>query len=198
MLSLDRDSKLLMILPMLRWISPKTIYTAACSLVLSSCAHIGSKAPNMGGADISEEYRAAQIASESQGAYFYGRRYFVEKTRFWGYLRQPRQPWAKAKLVVMNESSRHTPDRLPEDGDERGHHGIDANHEYKITGHYTGRTIYEPATNLFLPEFKATSYKVVSQSPGWLFSPSDHYNRRQVTLLNDSVRSLEPNSERLP
>ena len=187
-----------MMLGMLRWISPKTISAIACALAFSSCAHMGSKAPNMGSADITEEYRAAQIANETQGSYFYGRRYFVEKTRFWGYLRQPRQPWSEAKLVIMNESSRHTPDRLPEDGDDRGQHGMDANHEYRITGHFTGRTIYEPATNLFLPEFKATGYKLVSQSPGWLFSPSDHYSRREVTLVNDSVASQARNNERLP
>ena len=35
--------------------------------------------------------RKAQIAAEPRGDFYYGRRYFVEKTRFWGYLREPGQ-----------------------------------------------------------------------------------------------------------
>ncbi len=45
--------------------------------------------PNMGGPTQAE--RNAAIANEATGDFYYGRRYHVKKTRFWGYLRQPRQ-----------------------------------------------------------------------------------------------------------
>ena len=58
--------------------------------------------------------RNAEIAREPRGNYFVGRRYHVPATRFWGYLRQPGQTWRTAQLVIMDESSCRTPDRLPE------------------------------------------------------------------------------------
>ena len=59
---------------------------------------------NLGGPTVEE--RDARIATEPTGDFYYGRRYFVEKTRFWGYLRQPRQPWNRAKLVIMREDKK--------------------------------------------------------------------------------------------
>lgn len=132
--------------------------------------------------------RSQQIAQEATGDFFYARRYFVEKTRFWGYLRQPRQPWSEAKLVIMNENSMLQPDRLPEDGPWNARHGFDNNYEYRITGYYTGRRIYEPSSNLFLPEFKASGYSRLKTNPGWLFSPQDHYSPTKVTLVNKSIQ----------
>ena len=38
---------------------------------------------NLGGPSVEE--RNARIASEATGSFYYGRRYYVEKTRFWGY-----------------------------------------------------------------------------------------------------------------
>ena len=60
---------------------------------------------------------------------------------------------------------------------------------YRVRGRYTGRDIYEPASNLFLPEFKASSYSVVQRDSGWLFTPQDYYNKTQITLVNGSVAS---------
>ena len=59
--------------------------------------------------------REATIATEEQGEYFVGRRYYIPLCRFWGYLREPGQSWRTAKLVMMDESVVHTPDRGPED-----------------------------------------------------------------------------------
>ena len=88
------------------------------AMLLGSCATDGYPgaygSPNMGGP--LPEVRAAEIASEPTGNFYYGRRYFVKKTRFWGYLRKPRQSADTAKLVIFNESKKRNPDRLPEQG----------------------------------------------------------------------------------
>ena len=108
--------------------------------------------------------RNAEIAREPRGNYFVGRRYHVPATRFWGYLRQPGQTWRTAQLVIMDESSCRTPDRLPE------------------YGKYTGKYGYEPNSNLRLPIFKPTRFEVANTTPGWLFKPSEKYDTGAVTL----------------
>ena len=87
------------------------IFLAALTFMLHSCSTASGGAgtygsPNMGGP--SAEVRAAEIASEPTGNFYYGRRYFVKKTRFWGYLRKPRQSADTAKLVIFNESKNAT------------------------------------------------------------------------------------------
>ena len=136
--------------------------------------------PNMGGPSQAE--RSASIASEPTGPFLYGRRYFVYKTRFWGYLREPRQSASKAKLVIFDESSKRNPDRLPENGPSGARYGFDNNFEYKISGNYTGQTAYEPNSNQFLPVFRLTNYQLIEKNPGWLFTPNDHYDQGTFTL----------------
>ena len=156
------------------------------ALLMNSCATGGGTSggtygsPNMGGppADV----RAAQIASEPTGSFYYGRRYHVHKTRFWGYLRKPRQNANFAKLVLFNESKKRNPDRLPETGPVGQRYGYDQNYEYKIYGYYTGEKVYEVNSNQILPEFMLTGYELVNRKPGWLFSPKDHYNPKSFTL----------------
>jgi hypothetical protein len=158
--------------------------------LLSGCCHLlcqcaatsgGSMGPaNMGGPTADE--RNASIASEATGDFFYGRRYYVQKTRFWGYLRKPRQSTSNAKLVIFREDRKHNPDRLPETGPPGARYGFDNNFEYKIRGNYTGETGYDPNSNQFLPVFRLTGYEVANRNPGWLFSPSDHYDPLRVTL----------------
>ncbi len=118
--------------------------------------------------------RQAAIASEPRGDWFIGRRYFIERTQFWGYVRRPGQSWDSAKLVMMNESQRKVPDRLPEmpAGDGLAH-GYDHNREYKLWGYFTGKKIYDPNSDLFLPEFLLTNSEVYNESPGWLFHPGE-------------------------
>lgn len=156
-------------------------------MLLASCAggYTGGGtfgSPNMGGPATMEE-RQAQIAGEPKGSFHYGRRYYVEKTRFWGYLRKPGQSADSAKLVIFNESRKRNPDRLSEAGPPGQRYGFDQNYEYRIYGHYTGQKIYEVNSNQFLPEFMLTSYQVVDKNPGWLFSPKDHYNPQSITLI---------------
>lgn len=152
------------------------------SVFLSQCATSPSTPGNMGGG-LTEAERAAQIASEPTGDFFYARRYFVNKTRFWGYVRKPRQPWSKARLVILKEDRKTAPDRLPENGPAGQRYGYDQNYEYRLRGSFTGREAYDPNSNQFLPEFRLTGYEVVNRQPGWLFSPSDRYDPYAVSLV---------------
>ena len=162
----------------------KAAVLAAISSLLCQCAinsSSGGGGPaNMGGPTVEE--RKAAIASEATGDFLYGRRYYVQKTRFWGYLRNPRQSADKAKLVIMREDRKLNPDRLPENGPAGQRYGFDQNYEYRIRGSYTGETSYDPNSNQILPVFLATGYEVVDRDSGWLFSPSDHYNPLSITL----------------
>ncbi|MAS94596.1 MAG: hypothetical protein CMO55_15460 [Verrucomicrobiales bacterium] len=125
--------------------------------------------------------RNAQIATEPTGNYYIGRRYWTDGTRFWGYLRQPRQPWSEAKLVIMNETITKQPDRVPEEGTGLTH-GYDHNYEYRIWGSFTGKTIYDPNSNFVVPEFRLSKYEVISQNPGFLFYPGETYSPRRLPV----------------
>jgi hypothetical protein len=150
------------------------------ALLLSQCADsIGGG--SMGGP--TEQERSAQIAAEARGDFFYGRRYFVNKTNFLGYLRKPGQQARHARLVVMQERQQLNPDRFVGGGSGDQKYGFDQNYEYRIWGNYTGRTVYDLNSNQFLPEFLLTRYEVVDQNPGWLFRPSDRYDPTRITLL---------------
>ena len=147
---------------------------------LTGCGDISSGSGNMAGPTVAE--RDAKIASEPTGDFFYGRRYYVEKTRFWGYIRQPRQPWSRAKLVIFREDKKNTPDRLPENGPPGQRYAADNNTDYLIRGYYTGDNAYEPNSNQVLPVFMLTNYQVLDRQPGWLFRPDDRYDPYRITL----------------
>jgi len=132
----------------------------------------------------SVEARQQQIAQEPKGDFYYGRRYYVKSTTFWGYLRKPGTQWNQSKLVIMNEWSKYKPDQLPEEGPVGARRGYDQNYECNIWGNYTGKTIYDPNSNQFLPEFKLRKYQLLSKDPGWLFKPTDRYNPNAITLPN--------------
>jgi len=153
---------------------------SAC-LLLTQCGAGGGGAGNMGGP--TPDDRAAQIASEPTGDFYYGRRYYVEKTRFWGYLRKPRQSWNRGQLVIFREDRMKNPDRLSENGPPGQRYGFDNNYEYRIRGNFTGRKAYDPNSNQTLPEFMLTGYEVVDRNPGWLFRPDDRYDKNRVTLV---------------
>lgn len=129
------------------------------------------------------EERNSRIASEPGGDFFYGRRYYVAKTRFWGYVRKPRQPWSRAKLVILREDKKRAPDRLPEDGPSGQRYAFDQNFEYRLRGYYTGQEAYDPNSNQFLAEFMLTGYEVVDRQPGWLFRPDDRYDHTRITMV---------------
>ena len=160
---------------------PKLFFLMATALVVlmfSQCApHRGVL---MGGPTLEE--RQLAIASEPVGDFYIGRRYHIDKTRFWGYLRRPRQPWSTAKLVMMREDQVLVPDRLPEEGPKGERHGFDQNFEYRVTGYYTGRKAYDPNTNQILPQFMPTGFELIQRDAGWIFTPEDRYHPKRVSL----------------
>lgn len=158
----------------------KMAILGAASCLFTGCGEISSGSGNMAGPTVVE--RDAKIASEPTGDFFYGRRYHVEKTRFWGYVRQPRQPWSRAKLVLLREDKKLAPDRLPENGPPGQRYAFDNNTDYLLRGYYTGTTSLEPNSNQFLPVFMLTGYQVLDRQPGWLFRPDDRYDPYRITL----------------
>ncbi|MBQ4613915.1 MAG: hypothetical protein IJB31_03195 [Akkermansia sp.] len=127
--------------------------------------------------------REQEIAAEQRGDYYVGRRYYVPLTRFWGYLREPGKSWRTSRLVIMDESVVRTPDRGYEPPVSGATFGTDQNIEYMVKGSYTGENAYDPSTDQILPVFKATSYTVRNEKPGFLFVPSEEYDEETVTLL---------------
>jgi hypothetical protein len=103
------------------------------------------------------------IANEPPGDYFVGRRFYRRNYFFWGYIRQPRQQWSSAKLVMLNEQKMLAPDR------QANTSGADNNYEYRLQGFFSGQTVYEPASNSFYPEFVLTGYKLISNRPPQIF-----------------------------
>lgn len=155
-------------------------------VLLTSCAvgtgsYAGGGSPNMGGPTVEE--RKAQIATEPRGDFYYGRRYHVRKTRFWGFLRKPGQQWSAAKLVMFNEKTGRQPDRYSEIGPPEKRYGFDNNYDYRIKGYFSGEKVYEINSNQFLPEFVLTGYELLDKDPGWLFSPADHFDPSRITLV---------------
>jgi hypothetical protein len=106
---------------------------------------------------------AEHIAAEPPGDYYIGRRYYKPDFKFWGYIRQPGQPWSTAQLVMLNESRKLAPDR------QQLNFGNDNNYEYKLYGEFSGQTVYEPASNGFYPEFILKNYELVSTNPAPIF-----------------------------
>ncbi|MEZ7957710.1 MAG: hypothetical protein ACJAR1_000782 [Rubritalea sp.] len=177
----------LAVIPMSKFFKISSVTLAVFPLFLiASCAgggddHFLSPAGYLG-TQPDPTIRSARIANEPVGEFYYGRRYYINNTRFWGYLRKPGQPWQSSKLVLMNESSKRVPDRLPENEPSGAHYGYDQNYEYRISGNYTGRKAYDPNSNLLLPEFRPTSFTLLNKKPGWIFSQRDYYDPKKITL----------------
>jgi hypothetical protein len=125
--------------------------------------------------------RRAEIAAEPRGDHYIGRRYWLEGTRFWGFVRRPGQSWEEAKLVMLGEKVKRAPDRLPEAGGiGTKAHGFDHNYEYKLKGYFSGDRIYDPNSNLILPEFVLQDYELLSKNPGFLFHPQQRFEPNRV------------------
>lgn len=127
------------------------------------------------------ESRRRQIAMEPRGDYYIGRRFYIDHTHLWGYLRTPGQGWDTSKLVIMNERYQKIPNRLreqPDDGSEG--YGDDHGREYRMWGRYTGRKVFDPNSNLVLPEFELRRWELRNESPGWLFKPNERFNGSQL------------------
>jgi hypothetical protein len=123
-------------------------------LMLSGCADNLAKSQDAQRAALDDVIR-----NEPPGDYYIGRRYYKVDYKFWGFVRSPGQPWSTAKLVMMNEQQKLAPDR------QAGILGSDHGYEYKLYGHFSGDTVYEPASNGFYPEFVLTGYDLISKDP---------------------------------
>ena len=127
------------------------------------------------------ETRRQAIANEPRGNWYIGRRYFIARTQFWGYVRRPGQSWDESRLTIFNEHQAIQPDRVLEDPtDGSAAHGFDHNYEYRLYGNFTGDTVYDPNSNLFLPEFKLTGSQLISPNPGFLFRPDERYTGERL------------------
>jgi hypothetical protein len=155
------------------WHSVRLFATAIAlgALFLAGCESIDTEAAA----------RAAMreaIRKEPPGNYFIGRRMYKVDYRIWGWVREPGRPWKSARLVMLNEQRVLAPDRAA------GKLGTDNNYEYRLTGYFSGDTVYEPASNGFYPEFILLGAQVRSTKP-----PNIYLHRRQ----NDpKIRLLDP------
>lgn len=168
----------------------------SCS-ILVSCATTQESRLDTGRQRLSGEQiriarleRESHIANEPMGDFWIARRWHTKNTRFWGYLKRPRQPWSQAKLVMLNESQKLAPDRLPEAADSGNSNGFDHNYEYKFWGSFTGDTIYDPNSNLMLPEFKLSRFEQIDTDPGYVFEPWERY-------WSNTFPPLTPNTQHL-
>jgi hypothetical protein len=118
------------------------------------------------------------IRSEPPGNYFVGRRMFKVDYKVWGWVREPGKPWSTARLVMMNEQRKLAPDRA------QGKLGTDNDYEYRLSGYFSGETVYEPASNGFYPEFILLGAEVKSTKP-----PNIYQTERQ---RDPKVRILQP------
>lgn len=134
--------------------------------------------------------RESHIANEPTGDFWIARRWHTKGTRFWGYLRRPRQPWSQARLVMLNESRQLAPDRLPEASNSGKSNGFDHNYEYKFWGHFTGDTVYDPNSNLMLPEFQLSRYEQINTDPGYVFEPWERYKANNFPPLTPNTQHL--------
>jgi len=152
----------------------------ALSAALFGCASAGgAQGIHQARADMS-----ARIASEPPGDYWIGRRYFKPVFKFWGYVRRPGQPWSTAKLVMLNENEKLAPDRAQDK------FGIDNNHEYRLYWHFTGETVYEPASNGFYPEFMLKNYELIATNPPPIFK-SQYNARAQAATSRTTIERPE-------
>ena len=124
------------------------------------------------------------IAAETPGDYYIGRRYYKPDYKFWGYIRKPGQPWSSAELVMLNEKEKLAPDR------ERLEFGSDNNYEYKLYGNFSGDKVYEPASNGIYPEFVLKGYELISTNPPAIFK-SQMSGRSRPTDLRYVVEKPE-------
>ncbi|MDZ4288834.1 MAG: hypothetical protein U0984_12790 [Prosthecobacter sp.] len=165
-------------------LSPMFRCLAACAalvltLLLSACQTTGTSTSP--GAAQQIEYRRLSIASEARGDYYIGRRFHIEHTHFWGYVRRPGEGWDKSRLVMMNERFQKVPDRLPEiPAGMSPAYGYDNNCEYRLWGSFSGRKAYDPNSNLILPEFVLRRAELISDSPGWIFRPDERFDGQHL------------------
>jgi hypothetical protein len=107
---------------------------------------------------------AQEIAAESVGDFYVGRRIYCPPFAMWGYVRSPRQSWRTAKLVILNEKYQFAPDRA------RNQIGSDNESEYRLYGYFTGDQIYDASSGRFCAEFVLKRSELISANPDRIWS----------------------------
>lgn len=142
---------------------------AVAAVVLTGCETTGTG--DSGRAAMNEAIRA-----EQPGNYFVARRMYKQDYKVWGWVREPGKPWKTAKLVMLNEQRTLAPDRVA------GKIGSDNGYEYKLTGFFSGATVYEPASDSIYPEFVLQSSEVRAVSGPNIFQQK-RQNNPEVRIL---------------
>jgi len=134
-------------------------FIALCAVLLVT----GCEAPIVLQSSADRQAISAAIAGEKPGNYFIGRRFYKSDYKMWGWVKKPGEPWKQSQLVMFNEQKKLAPDR------ERNDVGSDNNYEYRLTGHFSGEKVYEPASDNFYPEFVLTAATVISTNPPLIY-----------------------------
>ncbi len=129
---------------------------AAVTLFQNACQTVDTQAPVRAAMN-------AAIRAEAPGDFFIGRRMYKSDYKMWGWVREPGKPWTTARLVMMNEQTKLAPDR------EAGKLGSDNNYEYRLSGRFSGDTVYEPASDQFYPEFVLVGYELINTKPTGIY-----------------------------
>ena len=129
---------------------------AAVTLFQNACQTVDTQAPTRAAMN-------AAIRAEAPGDFFIGRRMYKSDYKMWGWVREPGKPWTTARLVMMNEQTKLAPDR------EAGKLGSDNNYEYRLSGRFSGDTVYEPASDQFYPEFVLAGYELINTKPTGIY-----------------------------
>ena len=129
-------------------------------LILNACQTVDPDAP-------ARVAMNAAILTEKPGDDFIGRRMFKSDYKMWGWIREPRKPWPTARLVMMNEQKKLAPDR------SQGKIGLDNNYIYRLSGKFSGETVYEPASDRFYPEFVLEGYELLSTKSEPIYVTND-------------------------
>jgi hypothetical protein len=144
---------------------------SACLLLLAGCeAPIVSQTPE------DRQALSHAISGEKQGPYYIGRRFYKVDYKMWGWVRKPGEPWKQSQLVMFNEQKKLAPDR------DRNDIGCDNNYEYRLTGHFSGEKVYEPASDSFYPEFVLTGATVTSTNAPLIY-PDKRWTDPAVRLI---------------
>ena len=129
-------------------------------LILNACQTVDPDAP-------ARVAMNAAILTEKPGDDFIGRRMFKSDYKMWGWIREPGKPWTTSRLVMMNEQKEIAPDR------SQGKIGLDNNYIYRLSGKFSGDTVYEPASDRFYPEFVLEGYELLSTKSEPIYVTND-------------------------
>ncbi len=144
---------------------------SACLLLLAGC-----EAPIVYQTPEDRQALSHAISGEKQGPYYIGRRFYKVDYKMWGWVRKPGEPWKQSQLVMFNEQKKLAPDR------DRNDIGCDNNYEYRLTGHFSGEKVYEPASDSFYPEFVLTGATVTSTNAPLIY-PDKRWTDPAVRLI---------------